>query len=176
VGGETQEQSREDDRPYPAARPRSSSYGIDEALRPNQSDAPSQITSGPAPSTNSYPGPAALSLFNQEVYPSRSVAQLRARAVSPAVSNYFGLSRKQESTNSPSSCSKPPNDRDNNTSDELSFWGSTSLRYRYDLFSDNTGLAEDEVNVDGDSDNESSDDTDDDDDDGVDTIDIFGHL
>jgi hypothetical protein len=176
VSGENLDQSDGDDWRYPAARPRSSSYRIDERLCSNQPNASSQLTPGTVSGTSSYPGSASPSLLNPDAHASRSISQPRTRAVSPAISNYFGLSRKRESADSPSRYSRRLSDHESNTNEESSFWSRASLRYRYDLFSDDTGLTNDETDADGDNDDESPESADDADEDDVDSIDIFGHL
>ncbi|KAL1967513.1 hypothetical protein VTN77DRAFT_3028 [Rasamsonia byssochlamydoides] len=145
-------------------QPRSSSYGINEIRCGPETS--SEIT-GFVPRADLYLRSTMSTSLDQDY---RSF-QSRSRAISPAVSNYFGLSR--DSAASLSIFSRRRSDGDE--TETLGFWGSTTLRYRYPFFRGDSESTDSESETDDDGDEESTEDLDEDDEDDVDPIEIFGH-
>jgi hypothetical protein len=153
-----------DDASNAAPRPRSS-YTINE-IRCGP-DTSSDMTSGFVPGADLYLRPTMSSSFDRDYRPFQS----RSRAMSPTVSNYFGLSR--DSAPSPSIFSRHRSD--STEAESRGFWGSTSLRYRYPFLSGDGTSTDSESEADDDGDEDSKEGLDEDDEDDVDPIEIFGH-
>jgi ribosomal protein S27E len=164
-----------------ASRARSSSHGADEAL--SQTMAPLRIN------TNSVRGTS----FPQQSLPSSadpsgrflSYSLTRDRAVSPVISNYFGLPPNRENDDKSISTSlfgsRTQRDTGSDHGGELRIWG-TKLKYSYGFLSRETESVDGEEAVESSDASVSEDDEDgeereeeDDDDDDDDSIDIFGH-
>ncbi|BCR87004.1 RING finger and CHY zinc finger domain-containing protein [Aspergillus chevalieri] len=163
-----------------ASRARSSSHGAEEAL--SQTMAPLRIN------TNSVQGTS----FPQQSLPSSadpsgrflSYSLTRDRAVSPVISNYFGLPPNRENDDKSISTSlfgsRTQTDTGNDHGGELRIWG-TKLKYSYGFLSRETESVDGEEAVESSDASVSEDDEDDeereeeDDDDDDDSIDIFGH-
>ncbi|KAL2815437.1 hypothetical protein BDW59DRAFT_15958 [Aspergillus cavernicola] len=167
---------------FPASRLRASSHSANNsalpALAPLQSD------------PSSAPGAGAHSQFNSflSTNPSGQFSSYnltRGRAVSPVISNYFGIPPDSQSQRSMSTSffGSRLNQTDANDGDgELSIWGAR-FRYRYGFLSrgtdpaDETSAADDdeedeELSGSSDSDDKNEEDEDEDD---AESIDIFGH-
>lgn len=166
---------------------RSSSHGADEAM--SQAVAPLRINTSTVQDT-SYPQQSALSSADPNGR-LLSYSLTRGRAVSPVVSNYFGLpSNREPETSNFTSFFGGRADRDTEGDHgELHFWG-TKFKYNYGFLSRETESADGTSETDGEEDNLSDgsviededededgedDDHDEDDDDDDERIDIFGH-
>lgn len=158
------------------ARPRSTSYDTDEAVLSGDM-ASLQVNTSSAPGANSYPRSIApLSAESNGRFSSYSLT--RGRAVSPVVSNYFGLPPDRESDKTRTAQrlgDQTSNRNEDDTAGEPGFWG-TKLKYPYGLLGKKTesvdGTSDDEDSAADEDENDEDDEDEDDDDDG---IDIFGH-
>lgn len=115
-----------------------------------------------------------------------SYSLTRDRAVSPVISNYFGLPPNRESDDKSISASlfgsRTQRDTGSDHAGELRIWG-TKLKYSYGFLSRETESVDDEEAAESSDGSVSEDDEDDDeqeeeeedDDDDVDSIEIFGH-
>ncbi|KAE8136156.1 hypothetical protein BDV38DRAFT_294024 [Aspergillus pseudotamarii] len=174
-----------------ASRTRSSSQGTGNIALPALTTSILDTNSGQDIRSNARPN-APISAESSERF---SYSISRGRAVSPVISNYFGIPPDRGSER-PKSTSffndRAPKENETENSGEIRFWGA-KFKYRYGFLSrgtesaDGTSEANDEEDEDegnGDDDerswcsnseegNEEEDDDDDDDDD--EKIDIFGH-
>lgn len=143
--------------------------------------APLQIDTSSAPGVGAYPQ------FNasQSAHPTgqfHSYNLTRGRAISPVISNYFGIppDRQSQRSTSTSFFGSRLNQSDENDGDgELSIWG-TKIRYKYGFLSRATDPADDdeeggELSTSSDSDEKNEDEDDEEEDDDDEGIDIFGH-
>lgn len=168
-------------RDIPAPRQRPSSYNVnEESLAPTS--APLQINTNSAPGSGPHPRLSSpLSAEPNGQFASYSLS--RERAVSPVISNYFGLppdrgSERSKSTSLPriGASKDGPSDKDG----EFHIWGS-KLKYRYGFLGEEAESVDEMSEADGEEAYETTDgseeeaDDDDDDDDDYDSIDIFGH-
>lgn len=167
-----------------ASRTRSSSHGADEAM--SQAMAPLRIHTNSIQEASHLQQSAPSSADPHGRFLSYSLT--RDRAVSPVVSNYFGLPTNRESEKpKPASffSGQPQGDAGEDHGGELRLWG-TKLKYSYGFLSRETESADGESNAEdavvstegseseeGDEDEEEDEEGDDDDDDHE--IDIFGH-
>ncbi|KAL5043715.1 hypothetical protein BDW71DRAFT_117085 [Aspergillus fruticulosus] len=165
----------------PASRLRSSSHGVDDSVLPSlarlQADPSSAPGAGPHPQFN----------VSRSINPSGQFSSYnltRGRAVSPVISNYFGIppDRQSQRSTSTSFFGSRLNQSDANDGEgELTIWG-TRFKYRYGFLSRGTDPADDDEEGEEPSDSSGSDDKsdeeeeeeeeEDEDDEG---IDIFGH-
>ncbi|KAL4930038.1 RING finger and CHY zinc finger domain-containing protein [Aspergillus undulatus] len=159
----------------PASRLRSSSHGGDDSVLPSL--APLQIDPSSAPGAGAHPQ-FNLSRSNNPSERFHSYNLTRGRAVSPVISNYFGIppDRQSQSSTSASFFGSRLNQSDENDGEgELNIWG-TRFKYRYGFLSRVTDLADDDEEEElSDSSNSEKEDDEDDDDDDEEGIDIFGH-
>ncbi|KAI9370935.1 hypothetical protein BJX61DRAFT_58364 [Aspergillus egyptiacus] len=175
------EQSVEDGN-SPASRPRASSHGADESGLPSLANL--QIDPSSAPGEGRHPQfDPSLPASSSRQFASYNLT--RGRAVSPVISNYFGIpsDRHSQRSMSTSFLGLRFNQADENDEGELSIWG-TRFRYSYGFLSrgtdpaDETPAAEDEeeeeLSSSSDSDGRNEDEEDEDEDD-AESIDIFGH-
>lgn len=161
---------------------RSSSHGADEAM--SQAMAPLRINTSTVQGT-SYPQQSAPSSADPNGR-LLSYSLTRGRAVSPVVSNYFGLptNREPETSNFTSFFGGRADRDTEGDHGELHFWG-TKFKYNYGFLSRETESADGTSETDSEEDDasdgsviededeeEEEDDGDDDDDE---SIDIFGH-
>lgn len=142
-----------------------------------------QINTNSAPGSGPHPR-LGTPLFAEQNGQFASYSLTRERAVSPVISNYFGLppdreSDKLKATSSPGDSA--PRDEPNDKHGELQIMG-TKLKYRYGFLGEETESVDEMSEADGESGYETSDeseeeadDGDDEDDDDYDSIDIFGH-
>lgn len=168
-----------DARQISASRGRSSSRGADEAT--SQAMAPLRINTNSVQGT-SYPQQSAPSSAD----PSGrflSYSLTRDRAVSPVISNYFGLppNRESEKPKSTSLFGRGQRDSGSDHGGELRLWG-TKFKYSYGFLSRETesgdgdeAMESSDESVSEDEDEEEQDKEEDDDDDDHESIDIFGH-
>ncbi|KAL3459957.1 hypothetical protein BJX64DRAFT_264026 [Aspergillus heterothallicus] len=166
----------------PMSRLRSSSHSGDNSMLP--SPEPLQIDTSSAPGAGAHPSfISALSANPPGRFSSYNLT--RGRAVSPVISNYFGIppDRQSQRSTSTSLFGSRLNQTDENDGDgELSIWG-TRFRYRGFLSrgtdpADETPAYDDDVEdelLSSSSESEDKNDGDDDDDDDDEGIDIFGH-
>ncbi|RDW76219.1 RING finger and CHY zinc finger domain-containing protein [Aspergillus mulundensis] len=160
---------------FPASRLRSSSH--DDSLLPTLAQL--QIDPSSAPGAGSHPQ------FNisRSTNPPRQFSSYnltRGRAVSPVISNYFGIPpdrQSQRSTSTSFFASRMNEGDDNDGERELNIWG-TRFKYRYGFLSRGTDPADDneeaeEPSESSDSDNKNDEQEDEEEDD--EGIDIFGH-
>lgn len=142
----------------------------------------SHMTSRSVPGTDLYLPPDISSSSNQNSQSPYRTPQYRARhAVSPVISNYFGLPPERDSTKSSSIVSEPLNNSNNDNGDDLDFWGGSRLRYKYGFLSNETESTDEQTEVDEDDydedaveDSEEEEEEEEEDDD-ADSIEIFGH-
>ncbi|KAL4975492.1 zinc-ribbon-domain-containing protein [Aspergillus desertorum] len=157
-----------------ASRLRSSSHGVDDSALPPlaQSLADPSSTSG-ADQHPQFNVPRSINSSGQF----SSYNLTRGRAVSPVISNYFGIppDRQSERSTSVSFFGSRLNQSDEDES-ELTIWG-TRIKYRYGFFSRGTDPAhDDEEGGEPLDSSESGDKSDEEEEDGDDEgIDIFGH-
>lgn len=168
-------------RDIPGSQPRPSSFNPDGApLSPTLASL--QINTNSVPASGSHPRLGSpLSAEPNGQFASYSLT--RDRAVSPVISNYFGLPPDREAEKSKSASlpghgapKSDPGDKDG----EFKIWGS-KLKYRYGFLGEETQSVDElseadgeEVYTSGESEQEEEE-LDDDDDDDDDSIDIFGH-
>jgi hypothetical protein len=103
-------------------------------------------------------------------------ARSHSRAVSPTVSNYFGLAR--EPPISPANIFARVRKNSSGETGGLGFWRGRSLSYTYPFFgasSDHSDNSEAEEDVEDGPSNDLVDDGDDEEDDEIDTFEILGH-
>lgn len=165
-----------------ASRARASSHGADEVM--SQAIAPLRISTNSVQQETGFPQQSAPSSAN----PSGrflSYSLTRDRAVSPVISNYFGLPPNRDSERQVRSTSffgdQPRRDSGEDHGGELRLWG-TKLKYNYGFLSRETESADgasDAEEAVGSSDGSQSEDQgeedEEDDDEDDDEIDIFGH-
>lgn len=167
-------------RPIPAPRARSSSYAVNEEV-PASTLASLQMNTGSMPGANSYPRLGTpLSAGPNGQFSSYSLT--RDRAVSPVISNYFGLPPGRETEKSKSTSlfgDRAQRDSASDKSGELHIWGA-KLKYQYGFLGEETesvgGTSETDSEEDYDDESGLEEETNDDEDDSdSDSIDIFGH-
>lgn len=168
-------------RPIPAPRPRSSSYGMEEGA---SSPTLEHLRINSMPGTSSY-SRLGTPLSTEQNGQFASYSLTRDRAVSPVISNYFGLPPDREPEKSKSASLFGDRLRRGSESDrsgELHIWGA-KLKYQYGFLGEETesvdGTSEtgSEESYDGESclEEEETDNGYTDDDSDSDSIDIFGH-
>ncbi|KAL4785079.1 zinc-ribbon-domain-containing protein [Aspergillus varians] len=166
---------------FPVSRLRSSSHGVDDSTLPALASL--QIDPSSAPGAGAHPQ-FNLSRSINTSGQSYSYNLTRGRAVSPVISNYFGIppDRQSQGSTSTSFFGSRLNQSDENDGDgELSIWG-TRFKYRYGFLSRVTDPADDDEEGEELSDSSDTDDKnegeggdDEDDEDEDEGIDIFGH-
>ncbi|EAW07940.1 RING finger and CHY zinc finger domain-containing protein [Aspergillus clavatus NRRL 1] len=180
------EQENEENRNDLTSRLRSSSHGA-ENIAPSLSSIQSRIDTETLSGANLSPRFRAASSTEPTARFS-SYSLTRGRAVSPVISNYFGLPPDRETDRSRSTTSffggLTSKAGDDHSGGELSLWG-TRIRYKYGFLDRDTesvdGVSDaQEDDVDDDDDDNSTEDAErpggeDDDDDDDESIDIFGH-
>ncbi|KAL4946198.1 hypothetical protein BDV06DRAFT_151947 [Aspergillus oleicola] len=164
---------------FPASRFRSSSHSADDSalppLAPLQIDPSSAPGAGPHPQFNSP-----RSANRSERFHSYNLT--RGRAVSPVISNYFGIppDRQSQGSRSTSFFGSRFNASDENDGEgELSIWG-TRFKYRYGFLSRVTDPADDgeegeELSGSSDSDEKGDEEDEEEEEEEEEGIDIFGH-
>ncbi|KAL4774774.1 hypothetical protein BDW60DRAFT_150393 [Aspergillus nidulans var. acristatus] len=170
-----------EDESSPASRLRSSSHGVDDSALPplarSQADPSSAPGAGPHPQFN-------LSRSTNPSGQFSSYNLTRSRAVSPVISNYFGIppDRQSQRSTSTSFFSSRLNRNDVNDGEgELTIWG-TRFKYRYGFLGRRTDPADDDEEGEELSDssesvdkNDEEDEEEEDEEDDDEGIDIFGH-
>ncbi|KAL4801229.1 hypothetical protein BDV18DRAFT_165146 [Aspergillus unguis] len=174
-GVDNPEQSIEDTN-FATSRLRSSSQGVDDSAPPSL--APLQIDTSSAPGVGAHPQFSSP----QSVFPTgqfHSYNLTRGRAISPVISNYFGIPPDRHSQRSTSTSffgTRVNHGDENDGEEELNIWG-TKFKYGYGFLSRETDPADD--HEDGGEQSDSSDSIDlgedEEDDEDDDDIDIFGH-
>lgn len=155
---------------FEASRLRSSSHGPDDPALPYLT--PLQIDPSSAPGAGAHPQFNSSGQFH-------SYNLTRGRAISPVISNYFGIPPDRHSQRSTSTSlfgGRLNQNDENDGNGELSIWG-TRFKYRYVFLSRVTDPADDDEEADEVSDSSGSDNKNEgeDDEDEDESIDIFGH-
>ncbi|KAL4905690.1 hypothetical protein BDW74DRAFT_151807 [Aspergillus multicolor] len=173
---------------FPASRLRSSSHGMDDPLLPTLPQL--QIDPSSAPGAGSHPQ---FNISRSTNPPGRfsSYNLTRGRAVSPVISNYFGIppDRQSQRSTPTSFFANHMNEGDDHDGEgELSIWG-TRFKYRYGFLSRGTDPADDDEeagepsessgsngnNDEEENDEEENDEEENDEEEDDEGIDIFGH-
>ncbi|KAL4868186.1 hypothetical protein BDV12DRAFT_186169 [Aspergillus spectabilis] len=162
---------------FSASRQRSSSHSMDDSTLPSL--APLQIDPSSAPGAGAHPQFSSSTSLNPtgQFY---SYNLTRGRAISPVISNYFGIppERQPQRPTSISFFGGRLNQTDENDGDgEVSIWG-TRFKYRYGFLgrgSDPVDDDEEGEELSGSSDSDEKDGDEDDEEEDDEGIDIFGH-